>query len=90
MKSILDGTAEEEMSKASLGNESELSMSDDEYKEKINAAIEALDSFDSDLALALLNEIVNVNHSGLEKINEAISLVDEFEYNEAIDKLKEI
>jgi len=90
MKSILDGNAEEEKSKASLGNEATLSMSDDEYKEKINAAIEALDSFDSDLALSLLNEIVNVNHSGLEKINEAISLVDEFEYNEAIDKLKEI
>ena len=90
MKTILDGSVDEEQANKDNEAAQSISMSEDEYKEKINAAIEALDSFDSDLALSLLNEVVKVSNENVDKIKEALSYVDEFEYNEAINKLKEI
>ena len=63
-----------------------------EINEKINKAIEAIDDFEADTAVKILQELhtPGMDATLLDKLCRASELIDDFEYDEAVEMLKKL
>ena len=73
-------------------NEMDKAEKDKNFKEKIAKAIEAIEDFESDTAIEILQRLhePNMDPDLLDKLCKASELIDDFEYDEAVELLKKI